>query len=191
MIIRETKRMQTPSELCQETAAYFQQLEQDRDAAQDAYKHILRTMDTALAANNYALLEELISYIESGDGQLAFQYIGKTHRFLRMLHIIALENKYRLPSFCADCDNASDMWDKYMLTLFAFRRLIFQLSDRSTEEAVVYLRSRPLSHFAAYMLTQDGRLIPDRKLYKNIAAVYAQEWSPADTQQFFALAGLS
>lgn len=183
--------MQTPSELCQETAAYFQQLEQDRDAAQNAYRHILHTMDTALAERDYALLEKLIPYIESGDGQPAFQYIGKTHRFLRMLHIIALENKYLLPPFCADCDSASALWDKYMLILFAFRRLLFQLSDNSAAEAVAYLRSHSLSHMAAYMLTQDGRLIPDRKLYENIAAVYAQEWSAADTQQFFALAGLS
>lgn len=183
--------MKTPSELCQETEEYFQQLEQDKAAAQNAYRHILDTIDVALVRNDYALLEELIPYIESGDGQLAFQYIGKTHRFLRMLNIIALENKYHRPPFCIDCDNASALWEKYMLTLFAFRRLLFQLSDSSAEEAVAYLQSRPLSHFAAYMLTQDDRLIPDRELYENIAAVYAQEWNAADTQQFFALARLS
>lgn len=183
--------MNTPSELCQETEEYFLQLERDKDAAQSAYLHILHTIDAALAGKDYAMLEELIPYIESGDGQFAFQYIGKTHRFLRILNIIALENKYRRPSFCVDCDNADALWEKYMLTLFAFRRLLFQLSDRSTEETLAYLHSRPLSHFAAYMLTQDDRLIPDQKLYENIAAVYAQEWSPSDIQQFFALAGLS
>lgn len=180
--------MRTLSDLRQEAEDYFRQMELDLDATQNAYQHILDTIDTALADKNYAALRELIPYIEEGEGHLAFQYIGKTHRYLRMLNIIALENKYQKTLFCNGCDNAEALWEKYMLTLFAFRRLRFQLSEESVKQAVVYLQSQPISHFAAYMMVQDELLIPDQAFYETLAFIYAQEWSQTDIQQFFALA---
>lgn len=179
--------MRTLSDLCQEAEDYFHQMELDFDATQNAYQHILATIDKALLKRRYSALYELISYIEDGEGHLAFQYIGKTHRILRMLNIITLENKYQKKLFCNDCDSVKSLWGKYMLTLFAFRRLHFRLSEESTDEAVVYLQNHPISHFAAYMMTQDELIIPDQAFYETLALIYAQDWSPADMQQFFAL----
>ncbi|MDE7223968.1 MAG: hypothetical protein K2O34_09330 [Acetatifactor sp.] len=180
--------MRTLSDLRQEAEDYFRQMELELDATQNAYRHILDTIDAALAEENYAALHGLIPYIEEGEGHLAFQYIGKTHRYLRMLNIIALENKYQKTPFCSDCSSAEALWEKYMLTLFAFRRLLFRLSDESVNQAVAYLQSRPVSHFAAYMMVQDELLIPDQAFYEALALIYAQDWSAADRQQFLALA---
>lgn len=180
--------MRTLSDLRQEAEDYFRQMELELDATQNAYRHILDTIDAALAEENYAALHGLIPYIEEGEGHLAFQYIGKTHRYLRMLNIIALENKYQKTPFCSGCGSSEALWEKYMLTLFAFRRLLFRLSDESVNQAVAYLQSRPVSHFAAYMMVQDELLIPDQAFYETLAVIYAQEWSAADRQQFFALA---
>lgn len=167
---------------------YFRQIELDRETTQKSYRHILAVIDTALAAGDYDALWALIPYIESGDGHLAFQYIGKTHRFLRILNILMLENKYQKTLFCEGCSNADTLWEKYMLTLFAFRRLHFRLSEESVSEAVAYLQNYPVSHFAAYMMVQDELLIPNSAFYETLARVYAQEWSAADVRQFFALA---
>ena len=180
--------MRTRSDLQQEAEDYFQQIKVDFDATQDAYRHILATIDTALAKEDFSSLYGLISYIEKGDGHLAFRYIGKTHRLLRMLNIIALEDKYQKPLFCSGCGNTESLWEKYMLTLFAFRRLLFRLSEESVSEAAAYLQGHPVSHLAAYMMVQDELLIPDRAFYETLALIFAQVWSQADIQQFFALA---
>lgn len=179
--------MKTPYDLSPKLDHYFQQLEQDLDATRKAYRHILATLDTALPLGDYAALYELIPYIEKGEGHLAFQYIGKTHRYLRMLNIIALEGKYQKLMFCDGCDSAEALWEKYMLTLFSFRRLIFQLSAESAEEASIYLHNHPISHFAAYMIATDELLIPNQPFYQSLALIYAQNWEPEDTQQFFSL----
>lgn len=179
--------MKATFDLGPEPENYFRQLEQDHDATQRAYRHILTTFNTALPGRDYAALYDMIPYIESGEGHLAFQYIGKTRRFLRMLNIIALEGKYRKRMFCDNCDSADALWEKYMLTLFSFRRLLFQLSDESVSEAIAYLQEHPVSHFATYIIVQDELMIPDQALYETLALIHAQEWNQADIQQFFAL----
>lgn len=183
--------MRTQSELCQEAEEYFHQMKLDMDVTNAAYQHILTTLDTALATRDYTALLKLIPYIEEGEGHLAFQYIGKTHRLLRILNIIKLEAGYGKTLFCDGCDTEEALWEKYMLTLFAFRRLLFRLSGESVKEAVTYLQNHPVSHFAAYIMTQGELLIPSQDFYETLTAIYAELWSPADIQQFFALTGSS
>ena len=74
-----------------------------------------------------------------------------------------------------------------MLTLFSFRRLRFRLSEGSLGEAVVYLRSRPVSYFAAYMIGQDELLIPNLIFYQTLTLIYEQVWNQTDLQQFITL----
>lgn len=174
-----------------ETERYFRQMALDLDATQRSYQHILTTIDTALNLQKYDTLQELIPYIEKGDGHFAFQYIGKTHRILRILNILSLEGKYHKPLFCQGCNSMNALWERYMLTLFAFRRILFQLSEESQEEAVTYLQSNPISHLAAYIMVQDELIIPDQYFHETLALIYSREWSPADMQQFFSLMNTS
>ena len=183
--------MRTQSELCQEAEEYFHQMKLNWNATNAAYQHILTTLDTALATGDSAALLKLIPYIEEGEGHLAFQYIGKTHRLLRILNIIKLEVGYGKTLFCDGCDKEKALWEKYMLTLFAFRRLLFRLSGKSVDEAVTYLQCHPVSHFAAYIMTQGELLIPSQNFYETLADINAEIWSPADVQQFFALTNSS
>ena len=174
-----------------EAEEYFRQMVLDFDATQNSYQHIFMTIDTALTTKEYDALWGLIPYIENGDGHLAFQYIGKTHRILRILNILNLEKKYRKTLFCQNCNSMNALWEKYILTLFAFRRILFKLSEESQDEAIIYLRNHPVSHFAAYIMTQDELIIPDQYFYETLALIYAHEWSTADVQQFFALINTS
>lgn len=179
--------MNAISELYQKTEDGFRQIEQERCAAQNAWCKILTTIDCSLSGNDPSDLLNLIPYIMEGDGRMAYRHIGKTHRILHMLKIIALENGHHMNLFSNDCDSAEALWEKYMLTLFAFRRLRFRLSEESVSEAVIYLQNRPVSYFAAYMISQDELLIPDPVLYQTLALIYEGVWSQTDRQQFIAL----
>lgn len=179
--------MKTRSNISQEAEHYFQQMETDYSATQNAYRHILTNIDTALSTEKYSALFPLIPYIEEGEGYLAFRYIGKTHRILRILNIIALEDKYHKTLFCNDCCNFQTLWEKYMLTVFAFRRLLFQLSEESVKEAVNWLQANSVSHFAAYLIASGDLLIPDQTFYETLSLIYADVWQSEDIQQLFAL----
>lgn len=181
--------MKTLSEASMEAEAYFQQLKQDREAALTAYRHILSTIDTALPTADCEALLALIPYIEEGDGYLPFQYIGKTRRILRLLHIIELEHKFQKRLFSENCTTLEELLERYMLTLFSLRRLLFQLSETSVKEAAYYLKMHPISHFAAYIMTQDELLIPNQMLYETLLTLYHEEWSEEDTRQFLSLLG--
>ncbi len=179
--------MKTLSELNQETDQLFEQLSRDKPATQHAYQYILSTLDDALAAQNYDNIVSLIRYIEEGDGRLAYRYIGESHRILRVLHIIESEQKFQKTLFCTDCKNFSELRAKYMLTLFALRRLLFRLSAESVLEAVQYLRETPISVIAAYIMTQDELLIPSENLYEDLIGIYAEIWSAEEVSQFLFL----
>lgn len=175
------------AELRREAEEYFRRVEQDLNAANEAYRHILRMLDTSLATGNYTELLKLISYMEEAEGHVALQYIGKSHRLLRILNIIKLELLNGSRPFCHECGSEKALWEKYMLTLFAFRRLIFRLSEESISEAVVYLQRNPLSPLAAFIMTQGELLIPGQDFYETLEDLYWEIWSPGEMQQFQAL----
>lgn len=169
------------------TELFFQQLDKNKEATQTAVKYINDTIDQALCKKDTALLLSLIPYIESGDGQLPFSYIGETHRVLRILHIIELEHKYHKKLFSSDCLSKTELWEKYMLALFALRRLLFQLSDVSMSSAASYLQKNELSPFAIYVIIQGDLIIPDDSLYDKIIKVYSDIWSNDEIQLFLSL----
>ncbi len=171
---------------------YFQELARDKEETQAACFYINRSIDEALAQSKNAtqdisLLLSLIPYIESGVGALSYKYIGETHRILRILHIIKLEQKYRMPLFCFGCTDQHSLIQKYMLSLFAFRRLLFKLSDASAEDAVLYLQQNRLSVFAVYIITQDDLILPDEAFFIKITDLYAGLWSMEEIELFHSL----
>ena len=178
--------------LTSEAEQYFQELDQDKAATRVACSYIENTLAEALNTppknrQDIDLLLSLIPYIESGAGELPYKYIGETHRILRLLHIIEMEYKYQMPLLCSGCYNKASLVEKYMLALFAFRRLLFHLSDASIEDAVLYLQQNPLSVFAVYIITQDDLILPDNALYQKIANIYSDYWSESEHQLFLSL----
>lgn len=176
--------MRTIEDLRAEAEEYFKQLEKDRDATEKARQYISETLDAALDAQDLEQLLSLIPYIEEGEGHLAYQYIGEIHRTLQILHIIQLECRYHREPFCSDCTSGSALTEKYLLSLFAFRRLLFRLSEDSMAEAVFYLQHHPLSVFAVYVITQNKLIIPSAALYEKLLEVYRAVWSKEDVMLF-------
>lgn len=181
------KRANYMSHLSLEAELYFQELEAEKDAALAAEQTITNTLDRALKAQDTDLLLTLIPYIETGEGHLAYKYRGEIHRILRMLHIIELEQKYQKELFSSGCTCKDSLWEKYMLALFAFRRLLFQLSDTSVEEAASYLQRADLSVFAVYVILKDDLIVPDDSLYEQIISICSNHWDSGDIRLLLTL----
>lgn len=175
------------SDLYLEAELYFRELEREKKDTLAAEQYITQTLNKALAGQDFDLLLSLIPYIETGEGALAYKYLGKTHRILRILHIIELELKYRKTPFSTDCTDGKSLWEKYMLSLFAFRRLLFQLSDTSMEEAAFYLEQARLSIFAVYVIIKDDLILPEASLYEKIIDICSDCWDESDIQLLLSL----
>ena len=104
-----------------------------------------------------------------------------------MLHIIELEQKYQKKLFSSGCTCKNSLWEKYMLSLFAFRRLLFQLSHDSMEEAAFYLQQAELSVFAVYVILKDDLIVPDDSLYEQIIHICSNHWDSGDIRLLLTL----
>ena len=173
--------------LTSETEAYFEQLNRDRAATQTASLFIADRLREALGKQDIPLLLSLIPYIETGEGELLCKYIGETHRLLRILYIIRLEQKYHMNLFCTGCPDQKALMDKYLLTLFALRRLLFRLSQSSMEGATLFLQQNQLSVFAVHIITQEDLILPDDALYEKIQELHAHCWSDEEARLFASL----
>ena len=132
-------------------------------------------------------LLDLIPYIEQGKGALAYEHIGESRRILRILHIIQLELAYQKTPFFLHCVDKDSLMEKYMVSLFALRRLFFQLSEDSVIEAADWLLHNKLSVFAVYVMTQEDLINADNALYDKIVEICSAYWNDGDKQLFLSL----
>lgn len=169
------------------TEAFFQELEKNKKALQDSWAYITETLNTALLQQDVETLLSLIPYMEQGEGTLAYAHIGESRRVLRILHIIQLELTYKKTPFFLHCTNKNSLMEKYMLSLFALRRLAFQLAEDSVKEAQNYLSTSRLSVFAIYIILQEDLICPTQALYDSILSLCSAYWNAADKELFLSL----
>ena len=179
--------MDISSQLNLSTEKFFKRLEKNKDAIRDSWSYITETLNAALKHQDTDMLLNLIPYIEQGEGALAYEYIGESRRILRILHIIQLEIAYRKTPFSLHCADKGSLMEKYMLSLFALRRLFFQLSADSVKEAADLLLHNTLSVFAVYVMTQEDFITADNVLYDKIAEICSAYWDDGDKQLFLSL----
>lgn len=165
--------------------AIFENLEKNKASTHEIYHCIVTIMNETLKKEDIEQLLLLIPFMESGAGTLAYKYIGETHRLLRMLRIISLEYQAKKPVLSAGCPDKSSLWDKYMLILFALRRLLFRLSEDSVNEAASFLISARPSPYAVYTMLQEDLILPDQSLYDSVVSLPL--WDEEDRQLFLAL----
>lgn len=160
-------------DLEQEAQEYFCQLKKEYPLAVASYNTILSSINTLLTENNFDSLSSIISYIEEGEGLYAFNYIGATHRLLRILYILQLETKYFLSApFILDCNNTDDLMNKYVLTLFALRRILFNFTEESVTDAIAWLQQNSVSYIAVQIITQSEHINPNNNFYSLLNTIY-------------------
>lgn len=176
--------MQSLKTTLTEAEQFFEQCNREYPIALSTYDKITQTVDSALAHKDYTLLLSQISYMESGNGYLTFQYIGEARWLLRILNIIALEEKYHTHSFFSHADDRHSLIEKYKLSLFALRRILFNLSEESVSDATAFLLQSELSPFAIYMLIKEELIIPEKHFLDTLISLHLPHWSTTEQQLF-------
>ncbi|MBD5537107.1 MAG: hypothetical protein HDQ99_15920 [Lachnospiraceae bacterium] len=183
--------MDISTQLQLSTDRFFQELDETKEAINASWSYITNTLDTSLKTQDVKALLNLIPYIEQGEGAQAYEHIGESRRILRILHIIQLELAYQKTPFFLRCVDKDSLMEKYMLSLFALRRLFFQLSEDSIEEAADRLLHNQLSVFAVYVMTQEDLINADSALYDKIIEICSAYWNADDKQLFLSLTAKS
>lgn len=175
----------------QEAEIYFRQLKEDLPETISACQYIDEVLDKALSTQNNSVLLSLIPYMESGKGKLAWKYVGGTRRILQILYIVRLEEKYHMELFCRDCRSKEELTEKYLVMLFALRRLVFRLSEESVEEAEQFLKSAGLSPFALHMVLQNELLPADLSIYQQLTNLCMESWNEGEKLLFIGMAEMA
>jgi hypothetical protein len=106
---------------------------------------------------------------------------------LRILYILQIENKYLAPSpLSSACDNANELIDKYMLTLFALRRILFHFTEESLTDALIWLQCNAVSYIAVQIIIQGERIIPDQQFYSYLN-IRSCRWTIINLHLLFAV----
>lgn len=156
-----------------EATEYFDQLDKEYPLALDAYHSIIASCNSLLTSKSFHDLSSLIAYIENGDGQYAFKYIASTHRFLRIFYLMQLEEKYRISTpFYTACSSSDELMDKYLLTLFALRRVLFHFSEDAVAGALAWLQNNTISYVAIQIILQSELINPDQTFYSYLNIIY-------------------
>ena len=157
----------------QEAEEYFYKLHNEYPFALEAYNTILSSLNSLIKDNNWNGISSLIEYIENGYGHYAFSYIGLTHRWLRILYILQIENKYPSSTlFSSNCTTANELMDKYELTLFALRRILFHFTEESLTDALTWLQYNTIPYIAIQVILQGENINPDQQFYACLNIIY-------------------
>ena len=62
--------------------------------------------------------------------------------------------------------------DKYLLTLFALRRILFHFSEDAVAGALAWLQDNMISYVAIQIILQSELLNPDQTLYSYLNIIY-------------------
>lgn len=176
--------MQKLENILLESEQFFEKCNEEYPLALLAYHKISQIVDTALQQNDYTYLLSLLPYMETDEGYLAFQYIGEARYLLRILNIIALEEKYHTSSFICQISTKQELVEKYKLSLFSLRRIVFSLSSESVADAEHFLVQNQLSPFAIYILAKDELIIPNNLLFQKVQEIYSSQWNNSEIQLF-------
>lgn len=171
-----------------EAEIYFRQLKADQKRIELALRYIDDTLNTALEIEDISALCFLIPYMESGNGKYAWEYKSESRKVLRILYIIHLEAEYGLPLFSVGCRTKEELMEKYMVLLFALRRLKFELSEASKAEAEQFLLSAGISPFALHMVLQSELLSSDIRIYQELENLFHDSWDEVERNLFARMA---
>ena len=167
-----------------EATQFFEKYSRKYPLALSTYAQITREINTALQQNDYDLLLSQLSYMETGTGHLAYQYIGEARHVFYILNIVALENKYHTSSFVNCISNTQELLEKYRLSIFSLRRILFSISPESIADAEYFLRQNCLSPFAIYIIAQKELIRADSSLFERVKDIYSLQWNEIEMQLF-------
>lgn len=175
------------SDLCRQVDEYFEQYQGKIASAETEWKKITEAIDEGLQENYHEVFHKVSEYMTQGSGKAAAENIGEALRGLRVCNIVDMELEYGMQPLCRECRSLGDLLDKYMLVLFSLRRLCFDLSMESMEEAGAFLTNNQISVICVAVLLREELIAYDDWGLKRICDNMKDVWTKKDVAMLQAL----
>lgn len=174
----------------QKADQFFADIVAGREKIEESKKVIFNMMDLAVKDNRRDIFESLISYITKKNGQYALHYVGEATRILNLCQIISMEYEFGERLLHDGCDGYESLKEKYFLTIYALRRILFALSEVSVEEAKSYLQSTAPSYLAVHLILEREIFRVDEVFMERIIDIFRSIWTLAQLEAFEKLRGM-
>lgn len=143
----------------------MRQLEQDKAYCFQKYGEIRTHIDLCLKNKDYPSLMTLSEYFKEADDKPHLHITSETIRVITLLQFLTMELEIGKTPFISSANDFATFMEQYTLTIFALRRLEFEISDQAMEEAVAYLNSIPFNIYSAMIIIDSEYFENYEKLY--------------------------
>lgn len=159
-------------------------LEKNKGAIKAIQERINHKIEEILTNPQESKVDELIEYIENGQGNLAFRFVGESRRVLRVMHILQMEIKFGGNLICKGCINKDALMQKYKAILYACRRILFEFHGGMLAEAKECLLQLAPSPFAIYIMCNDDLICASNTFFETIKDEMKSVWNPKEIALF-------
>lgn len=141
------------------------------------YQMIESSLDTCLSTGNYQGILELEKYFEDSKRYPNIIHSGETRRVYVMILFLKIELEKGITPYISSVSSYQQFMDQYIQTIFALRRIELQMDPMLVDEAVYYIRSIPLTSYAAAGIITNEYFENHKILYWNIYEAKKDQWS--------------
>ena len=162
---------------------YFEKIRAKREDFVSCSSRVEEQLSEYLQSQDLHLLDNLIIYLEKGEGYLLLEIDASYHKLLRILKICQAESNYGQTPFCSGTANRGELLAKYDQAIYALRRILFQLSEDSVAEARAFLLELQPSFFCLLFLLQEQFGQEDRSFFDRVRELLAPLYTEEELRQ--------
>lgn len=141
------------------------------------YHKIETITNHCLPSKDYSSLLELLDYYENTKGHPTILHSADTRRFFLMLSFLKTELELKSDIFISSVSTYTEFQTQYIQTIFALRRLELQINPDLIQEAIEFIRSIPLSSYAACGIIENEYFENYKTLYWSLYHAKQDQWT--------------
>lgn len=150
----------------------FKLINKSKDLVLNFDKNLWEMIAMFLEVQSNETLEILNDFIEKEKNSLAFQFSCDSIRARRLINIFTKEKECSFNSFASNVKTIEQLKEKYLLTIFAIRRIELNPSDKMFEEGVLFLINNNISPVAIVKVIEEELIVEKIKTREKINEIF-------------------
>lgn len=150
----------------------FKLINKSKDLVLDFDNNLWELIAMFLEVQSNETLEVLNDFIEKEKNSLAFQLSCDSIRARRLINIFTKEKECSFNSFASNVKTIEQLKEKYLLTIFAIRRIELNPSDKMFEEGVLFLINNNISPVAIVKVIEEELIVEKIKTREKINEIF-------------------
>ena len=148
------------------------------------YQKLESAFNDCLISEKYTSLFKFLDYFENSEAHPNIRYSAETRRVYSTLLFLKLELEMKSEIFISSVSTYKEFQTQYIQTVFALRRLELQINPDLIQEAIEFIRSIPLSSYAACGIIENEYFENYKTLYWSLYHAKQDQWTLREKTYF-------